>query len=489
MYTLEINHLDVGQGDCCVIYIKEVDDGYNEVRRLTIVIDCGSTQNNFQGNSARLRLENFLLENSNTNAPLSIDYCIVTHYDGDHLNGIEQFVQGGVRYQNYFDILQNTRFYDRGDPGEWGNRPNDRPQYTVNQNYQGYVDSLGEISQTSNLRRLTEKVEANNRTGDRTLKTFNRNYTNGSSSGHHGNHHQFTRAGTLLGTDLLHDTTWLNHGEISLTCLAVNSLALDQNGSVINNPGITEGENAQSVGLLLKFGNFTYWLGGELDSVQEERCMPAILARCPDGRLSGAKTGHHGSRHSTSVNWLAGVRPRIVCISCGEQNTHGHPHVEVMDNLTNSNDVEKVYLTGYGGYLDDKRNPFYYTPFERTSKFRFCGSDLDNKDGDIRITVNSWENDHPGHTAVFYVQGFQQNYAFAYEEISENPMDITNLLNTGFDDYIHPRSLFNQQGNLINGIHDIDPNTGNVNCYIMIGNQPTRVGTYTRSGDSHQDDF
>ena len=42
--------------------------------------------------------------------------------------------------------------------------------------------------------------------------------------------------------------------------------------------------------------------------------------------------GHHGSRHSTSEELLAAVRPETVIISVGENN-YGHPSPEVLDRL------------------------------------------------------------------------------------------------------------------------------------------------------------
>jgi len=45
------------------------------------------------------------------------------------------------------------------------------------------------------------------------------------------------------------------------------------------------------------------------------------------------KVGHHGSRSSTSEEWLNAVDPQVGVISAGENNRYGHPHQEVLDLL------------------------------------------------------------------------------------------------------------------------------------------------------------
>jgi len=43
--------------------------------------------------------------------------------------------------------------------------------------------------------------------------------------------------------------------------------------------------------------------------------------------------GHHGSRTSTGPGLLSTVGPRLVIISCGNGNPHGHPHAEVLERV------------------------------------------------------------------------------------------------------------------------------------------------------------
>jgi len=49
------------------------------------------------------------------------------------------------------------------------------------------------------------------------------------------------------------------------------------------------------------------------------------------------KTGHHGSRTSTSKEYVEAASPDYAVISCGVNNKYGHPHQETLDTLNDLN--------------------------------------------------------------------------------------------------------------------------------------------------------
>ena len=67
-------------------------------------------------------------------------------------------------------------------------------------------------------------------------------------------------------------------------------------------------------------------------------------------RCDVLKIAHHGSRTSTSENFLRAVDPRIALISSGWKNRYGHPHGEVLQRLKASHTW--VFRTDWMGRID-----------------------------------------------------------------------------------------------------------------------------------------
>ena len=59
------------------------------------------------------------------------------------------------------------------------------------------------------------------------------------------------------------------------------------------------------------------------------------------------KVGHHGSKTSSSENFIDEMNPKYSIISVGKNNRYGHPNKEVLDNLENS----KIFRTDQDGSI------------------------------------------------------------------------------------------------------------------------------------------
>ncbi|AIE85151.1 ComEC/Rec2 family competence protein [Fimbriimonas ginsengisoli] len=46
------------------------------------------------------------------------------------------------------------------------------------------------------------------------------------------------------------------------------------------------------------------------------------------------KAGHHGSHTASGTTWLHTVHPKWVVVSCGRDNSYGHPHSDTLERIT-----------------------------------------------------------------------------------------------------------------------------------------------------------
>lgn len=79
-------------------------------------------------------------------------------------------------------------------------------------------------------------------------------------------------------------------------------------------------------------GGFSVLLTGDVEENGEEELV-AELQRRNLTQVTLLKVGHHGSRYATSEALLEQIHPQVAVISCGENNSYGHPHKEVLERL------------------------------------------------------------------------------------------------------------------------------------------------------------
>lgn len=89
--------------------------------------------------------------------------------------------------------------------------------------------------------------------------------------------------------------------------------------------------NEQSLVTLYVHGNDKFLFTGDAETETEEE----IISKIPD--VDVLKVGHHGSRTSTTDEFLTKVNPEYAVITVGENNKYGHPHRATMEKLKNKN--------------------------------------------------------------------------------------------------------------------------------------------------------
>ena len=93
-----------------------------------------------------------------------------------------------------------------------------------------------------------------------------------------------------------------------------------------------EEENDKSLVLSLEFMRKKFLFMGDASVITEEKILEKYNVDCDI-----LKVGHHGSNTSTSDKFLKAASPKEAIISCGEKNSYGHPHKEIIDRLQKYN--------------------------------------------------------------------------------------------------------------------------------------------------------
>lgn len=109
--------------------------------------------------------------------------------------------------------------------------------------------------------------------------------------------------------------------EMSLTCLQPEK------------EGTIEPGNAASMVLCLQYGGFDMLFTGDVETEGEEKLMQIIQEQYVDTEWEVLKVAHHGSKNSSSEEFLQLVSPEYALISAGRKNRYGHPHVETVERL------------------------------------------------------------------------------------------------------------------------------------------------------------
>jgi len=110
-------------------------------------------------------------------------------------------------------------------------------------------------------------------------------------------------------------------------------------------PGHHENLNNASIVLRMNHGATSFLFTGDAERLSEEYMLAGGLTL----RSNVLKVGHHGSRTSTSAEFLDAINPTIAVISAGADNQFGHPHPEVLE-LLESRGVQ-VYRTDLHGTI------------------------------------------------------------------------------------------------------------------------------------------
>ncbi len=129
---------------------------------------------------------------------------------------------------------------------------------------------------------------------------------------------------------------------------AVALEALHPPPGIAGDAAIDGGTNNLSVVLRLAYGEVSFLLTGDI----EEEAEIALTRERDDLAATVLKVPHHGSRSSTTPDFLEAVGPVVAVIQAGADNRYGHPHVEVVERLEEAVGGEGLYSAARHGTVE-----------------------------------------------------------------------------------------------------------------------------------------
>lgn len=153
--------------------------------------------------------------------------------------------------------------------------------------------------------------------------------------------------------------TKIREGKVQLECLAPHRKDLECN----------EGSQA----FRMTKGRLKVLFTGDIEGEGESKFFEEIKARGEEYDV--LKVAHHGSKNSTKEEFLEIINPRASVISCGKDNSYGHPHKELLERLKNY--TKKMFFTMENGEIGlvESKNGFYMESRWEKKRYLFTGNE------------------------------------------------------------------------------------------------------------------
>ena len=106
--------------------------------------------------------------------------------------------------------------------------------------------------------------------------------------------------------------------------------------------------------LKLTDGRFSGIFGGDISSEVEKKLVNEYGDELS---VDFYKANHHGSKYSSSADWIEALSPRWAAVSCAAENRYGHPADEAMDRLMDAKC--RILYTMQSGQIKYKESTIY----------------------------------------------------------------------------------------------------------------------------------
>ena len=123
----------------------------------------------------------------------------------------------------------------------------------------------------------------------------------------------------------------------------IKELNIDNNKLYFLQTSIYDNENDNSNVIYTELNGYKFMFMGDASITTEKE----ILSKYNLSDVDVLKVGHHGSKTSSSIEFIDELNPKYSIISVGKKNRYGHPNKEVLDNLKES----RIYRTDQDGSI------------------------------------------------------------------------------------------------------------------------------------------
>ena len=123
----------------------------------------------------------------------------------------------------------------------------------------------------------------------------------------------------------------------------IKELNIDNNKLYFLQTSVYNNENDNSNVIYTELNGYKFMFMGDAGVDKEKD----ILDKYNISSVDVLKVGHHGSKTSSSKEFINEISPKYSVISVGKNNRYGHPNKEVLDNLEQS----KIYRTDRDGSI------------------------------------------------------------------------------------------------------------------------------------------
>jgi len=124
---------------------------------------------------------------------------------------------------------------------------------------------------------------------------------------------------------------------MTVTCISAGGAVLGEANPAA--PG--NDENDMSISLLITFGRFRYFVGGDIETPTEAKIADRDLVMDVDVY----NADHHGAENGSSPAFLTDLRPNAIVISNGSRADYRHPRQVTLDRMTGLSPRPAIFQT------------------------------------------------------------------------------------------------------------------------------------------------